>query len=62
MKTFYYEQSNIGRAKYVVNYHDGVKTHPDGSPFYDAAIFRNKVKKDRFVGKLLAENYKPKLD
>ena len=24
----------IGRAKYVINTHDGISTHPDGSPAY----------------------------
>ena len=37
-------QYNIGKAKYVVNYHDGVKKHKDGSSFYDITIFKNKVK------------------
>lgn len=45
------EQSNVGKAKYVVNYHTG-KKHADGSDFYDVAIFRNKKRKDEFVRKL----------
>jgi len=32
----------IGKAKYVVNYHDGIKKHSDGSDFFDIAIFKNK--------------------
>lgn len=57
MIKLYYEQSNIGQAKYVVNYYDGIKTHTDGSPFYDIAIFRNKAKKDAFIKKLSAGGY-----
>ncbi len=48
MKNFH-EQSNVGSAKYVVNYYDGQKTHTDGSAFYDIALFSNRAKKDRFV-------------
>lgn len=51
------EMSNVGSTKYVVNYHDGIDTHKDGSPFYGAALFSNKRVKDRFVKKLLAEGY-----
>lgn len=35
---------NVGSSKYVVNYHDGLKTHKDGSEFYDIALFDNKRK------------------
>lgn len=52
------EQNNIGKAKYVVNYHDGVKTHLDGSPFFDIVIFKNKVKKNRFVSNLYRLGFK----
>jgi len=52
------EMSNVGKAKYVVNYHDGVKRHSDGSPFFDIATFRNKRKKTEFVKGLLASGYK----
>jgi len=53
----FYTQSNIGHAKYVVNYHDGIKKHPDGSDFYDIAIFKNKVKRNTFINKLTSEGY-----
>ncbi len=51
VKTFN-ETQNVGKAKYVVNYHDGVKVHHDGSPFFDIAIFSSLAKKDQFVRKL----------
>jgi hypothetical protein len=50
-------QYNIGKAKYVVNYHDGQKTHQDGSAFYDIAIFRNKRKFEAFVRGLRKTGY-----
>lgn len=51
VKTFN-EMQDVGKAKYVVNYHDGVKVHRDGSPFFDIAIFSSRAKKDQFVRKL----------
>lgn len=45
------EMSNIGRAKYVVSYHDeeNPKYHEDGSKFFDIAIFKNRKEKDTFI-------------
>lgn len=48
---------NVGKARYVVNYHDGKKTHPDGSPFYDIHISRNKRDHERFVKGLRSQGY-----
>lgn len=48
---------NIGRSKYVVNFHDGVRTHKDGSPFYDIAIYRNKRQMESFVRRLKKLGY-----
>ena len=45
----YHLQMNIGKAKYVVNHYNGIKTHKDGSPFYDIKIFKNKKKAYRKV-------------
>lgn len=53
----YHEQENIGRCRYVVSYHDGAKTHADGSAFYDVAIFGNRRAKDRFVASLKRSGY-----
>ncbi|MDG6912643.1 MAG: hypothetical protein JRN35_06120 [Nitrososphaerota archaeon] len=60
MAKVYFRQDNIGTAKYTVSYHNGVKKHRDGSPFFDIAIFRNKKKLDAFVRKLRVEGYKEK--
>ncbi len=48
---------NVGSTKYVVNYHDGVKTHSDGSPFYDIALFNNLRKRDKFIRGLKEKGY-----
>ena len=51
MKTFN-TLTNIGKAKYVVNFSDGQKTHSDGSTFFDIRIFSNKRKLNQFVSGL----------
>lgn len=56
MKQFYI-QNNIGKAKYVVNFHDGEKTHTDGSKFFDIRIFSNKIKAASFVKELQGYGY-----
>ena len=33
---------NIGKSKYVVMFNDGIKTHKDGSKFYDINIFKKR--------------------
>lgn len=46
------------RSKYVISYHDGVKTHKDGSPFFDVATFPNKPARDQFVRGLRQQGYR----
>jgi len=53
----YFIQNNIGRAKYVVSHHDGVKLHNDKSPFFDVAIFNSKRNMEAFTTKLKAAGY-----
>lgn len=48
---------NIGKCRYVVNFHDGVKTHHDGSPFFDVHVVSNKRALQRFVKGLKADGY-----
>ena len=55
-------QNNIGKAKYTVNYHDGEKTHADGSPFFDIAIFKSKVKLANFLDSLRNLGYSDSLE
>lgn len=56
MKVFN-EMRNVGKVKYLINYHDGKKTHDDGSPFFDVATFSNQVERNLFVGALLSQGY-----
>lgn len=51
-------QYGIGRAKYVLNYHDGIKKHSDGSPFFDIKIFKNKDKLTRYISGLASLGYR----
>ena len=48
---------NIGKAKYIVNYHNGVSKHKDGSIFFDIAILETKAKFTTFINSLLAKGY-----
>jgi len=59
MKKFNTE-NNIGKSKYVINFHDGVKKHEDGSEFYDIVIFSNKLKYNAFIKELLIKGYTAK--
>jgi len=56
MKKFYV-QYNIGKSKYVINFHNGISKHSDGSEFYDIEIFKNKDKFKKFIKKLEKEDY-----
>ena len=49
---------NVGKAKYVINYHNGIKKHKDNSEFYDLCVFKNKKKFNSFIKKLELEGYK----
>lgn len=55
MKRFYVK-NNIGKSKYVVNFHNG-KKHADGIDFFDIAIFKNKKDLAKFVSGLLKDGY-----
>lgn len=57
MSKNYYTQHGIGKSKYSVSYHDGKTTHPDGSPFYGIALFKNRAKEQDFVQKLITDGY-----
>jgi putative NIF3 family GTP cyclohydrolase 1 type 2 len=53
----YYIQFNIGKAKYVISYHNGIDKHKDGSNFYGIRIFHNKKKLADFEKQLLNSGY-----
>ena len=48
---------NVGQAKYVINFHDSIKQHKDGSPFYDIRLFSNKNKFNQSIKELLSDGY-----
>ena len=48
---------NVGKAKYVVNHHNGESKHPDGSDFVDVAIFHSRRAIEKFIGDLKAKGY-----
>ena len=56
-KKRYYQQDRVGSAKYVINYHDGKKTHKDGSDFFDIQTFKNKKDLAKFVNTLHKAGY-----
>jgi hypothetical protein len=57
MKEYHYHYQ-IGRARHCVSYHDGIKRHNDGSPFFDLKICKNKPTLKKFLKKLEGEGYK----
>ena len=59
-KKYYRVMYGIGRAKYVVNFHDGKKKHRDGSSFYDIKLFKNKEKLNKFIATLRKKEYTEK--
>jgi hypothetical protein len=54
------ETIKIGRVKYAVSYFDGLAKNEDGSDFFGIAIFKNKVKLNRFIQDLKKQDYKCK--
>lgn len=52
-----YITHGIGRSKYVINYHDGIKCHDDGSPFFDVRTFTNQEKANIFYKQLADAGY-----
>jgi hypothetical protein len=56
-KKRFYETYNVGRSKYVVSFHDGLKKHNDGSDFFGARIFKNKKDLEAFKKELLSNGY-----
>jgi hypothetical protein len=48
---------NVGKAKYVVNFHDGKNKYKDGSDFFDIKIFKNKTNLEKFEKKLKSKGF-----
>lgn len=57
MNKNYWTIDNVGSTRYVVNFHNGVDTHDDGSPFYDMRGFSNRRVRDKFIRHLREEGY-----
>lgn len=53
----YYVMYNVGKAKYLLNTHNGVDTHNDGSQFFGCEIFKNKKKLQARINELKGEGY-----
>ena len=51
------QQNGIGKSKYTISYHDGVKKHKDGSDFFDIQIFKNQKDVDAFRKALLQKGF-----
>jgi len=56
MKRFY-TMLNIGRVKYVINFHNGIDKHKDSSPFFGIYTFHNKKKFEAKIKELKNEGY-----
>jgi hypothetical protein len=56
MKTFNVK-NNVGKIKYLVSFHDGIKQHSDGSKFFDIAIFKSVKTLNAFTENLIDNNY-----
>ncbi len=56
MKKFYV-QYNVGKVKYLLNFHDGERKHRDGSDFYDARFFKNKKLFEKAQKELILQGY-----
>jgi len=52
--------SNVGKAKHVVNYHDGIAVHTDSSPFFNVKILKSKPELNQFVNELIELGYTEK--
>lgn len=56
MKT-YRDNPPIGAARHSVSFHDGIKTHKDGSPFFDIKTFARRKEKDAFIRRIKRDGY-----
>jgi hypothetical protein len=57
MKKVYRITHNVGKVKYLISYHDGEKTHKDGSPFFDIHTESNNKRHEAKLKELQAEGY-----
>jgi hypothetical protein len=57
LRKLYRTNPPIGKASFSLSFHDGVKKHGDGSPFWDIRIFKSQRAFDDDVVRLQAEGY-----
>jgi len=48
----------IGKVKYSISSHDGVKKHKDGSDFFDIETFKNKVDLEKAIKNYTSQGFK----
>jgi hypothetical protein len=53
----YNVNNNVGSSKYVINFHNGIKKHNDGSNFYDIKTFKNIPDLNNFEKELKSKGY-----
>ncbi len=61
MEKNFYVMTNVGKSRYVINFHDGVSAHKDGSPFYGIDICPNKKVLKKRLDALRAIGYKERI-
>jgi hypothetical protein len=53
----YRDNSQIGKTRHSVSFHNGSIFHNDGSPFFDLQIFKRKKDKISFIKSLVNDGY-----
>ena len=54
----YNTMQNIGKVKYVINFHNGIDKHRDGSRFFGIKTFHNKKDFTKAIAKMIKDGYK----
>lgn len=57
-KIFSIKPTSIGKAKYVIDYHDGHSTYKDGSKFIGIDTYSSKEKLQKGIKRFLSEGYR----
>ena len=57
LKLYSLQCNVVGKVKYLINFHNGIKTHEDGSRFFDIKTFSNKAEMEIFEKDLLVNGY-----
>ena len=57
-KKYHVFPHQVGKTRNIVDFHDGVKKHKDGSEFWDMRSFSRKKDMESFVKELIAQGYR----